>query len=116
MFSRIVPENSKPSCGTMPSCERSERSVTSRIGDALSPLGERVRLETVVVEEGKLAANQSPASLSLRKTTGATVIAVVRKGAVTYSPEPTTTFEVGDEVLLVGDSNSLEKARSYFER
>jgi CPA2 family monovalent cation:H+ antiporter-2 len=93
-----------------------ERSVTSRIGDALSPLGERVRLETVVVEEGTLAANQSPASLHLRKATGATVIALVRNGAVTYSPEPTTTFEVGDEVLLVGDSNALEKARSYFER
>jgi CPA2 family monovalent cation:H+ antiporter-2 len=93
-----------------------ERSVTSRIGDALAPLGERVRLETVVVEEGTLAANQSPASLSLRKTTGATVIAVVRKGSVTYSPEPTTTFEVGDEVLLVGDTDALEKARSYFER
>ena len=43
-----------------------ERSVTSRIGDALAPLGERVRLQTVVVEEGTLAANQSPASLSLR--------------------------------------------------
>jgi CPA2 family monovalent cation:H+ antiporter-2 len=93
-----------------------ERSVTSRIGDALAPLGERVRLETVVVEAGTLAANQSPASLSLRKTTGATVIAVVRRGAVTYSPEPSTLFEVGDEVLLVGDADALEKARSYFEK
>lgn len=93
-----------------------ERSVTTRIGDALAPLGERVRLQTLVVEEGSMAANQSPATLSLRKTTGATVIAVVRKGAVTYSPEPTTTFEVGDEVLLVGDPNALEKARTFFER
>jgi CPA2 family monovalent cation:H+ antiporter-2 len=93
-----------------------ERSVTARIGDALAPLGERVRLQTLVVEEGSMAANQTPATLSLRKTTGATVIAVVRKGAVTYSPEPTTTFEVGDEVLLVGDPNALEKARGYFER
>ena len=93
-----------------------ERSVTSRIGDALAPLGERVRLQTVVVEEGTMAANQSPASLSLRKTTGATVIAVVRHGAVTYSPEPNTVFEVGDEVLLVGDADALEKARSYFEK
>ena len=71
-----------------------ERSVTSRIGDALAPLGERVRLQTVVVEEGTMAANQSPASLSLRKTTGATVIAIVRHGAVTYSPEPNIIFEV----------------------
>jgi monovalent cation:H+ antiporter-2, CPA2 family len=92
-----------------------ERSVTTRIGDALAPLGERVRLQTVVVEEGALAANRSPASLGLRKTTGATVIAVVRAGAVTYSPEPTTEFAVGDEVLLVGDANALEKARTLFE-
>jgi len=34
---------------------------------------------------------------------------------VTYSPEPNTVFEVGDEVLLVGDADALEKARSYFE-
>jgi K+/H+ antiporter YhaU regulatory subunit KhtT len=52
----------------------------------------------------------------LRKGTGATVIAVVRRGAVTYSPEPNTVFEVGDEVLLVGDADALEKARSYFEK
>jgi CPA2 family monovalent cation:H+ antiporter-2 len=93
-----------------------ERSVTSRIGDALAPLGERVRLQTVVVEEGTMAADKSPASLGLRKSTGATVIAIVRAGSVTYSPEPTTVFEVGDEVLLVGDANALEKARGLFEK
>jgi len=92
-----------------------ERSVTSRIGDALAPLGERVRLQTVVVDEGARACHECPASLELRKTTGATVIAIVRKRAVTYSPEPTTIFEVGDEVLLVGDANALEKARALFE-
>jgi CPA2 family monovalent cation:H+ antiporter-2 len=93
-----------------------QRSVTSRIGDALAPLGERVRLETVVVEEGTLAANHSLAALGLRKQTGATVIAVVRRGAVTYSPDPSTVFEVGDEVLLVGDNDALGKARGYFEK
>jgi len=93
-----------------------ERSVTARIGDALSPLGERVRLQTAVVDEGSMAAEQSPASLGLRKTTGATVIAIVRRKEVTYSPEPTTVFEVGDEVLLVGDANALEKARALFEK
>ncbi|HUQ83867.1 MAG TPA: cation:proton antiporter [Gemmatimonadaceae bacterium] len=91
-----------------------ERSVTSRIGDALAPLGERVRLQTMVVDEGAKAAQASPASLGLRKSTGATVIAFVRKGAVTYSPDPATVFEVGDEVLLVGDANALEKARAMF--
>jgi CPA2 family monovalent cation:H+ antiporter-2 len=93
-----------------------ERSVTTRIGDALAPLGERVRLETVVVEVGTPAAGASPAALSLRKVTGATVIAVVRRGAVTYSPDPTVAFEVGDEVLLVGDTDALAKARGYFEK
>ena len=43
------------------------------------------------------------------------MIAVVRAGAVTYSPEPTTEFEEGDEVLLVGDAGALEKARTLFE-
>jgi K+/H+ antiporter YhaU regulatory subunit KhtT len=70
----------------------------------------------VVVDEGSVAAEQSPASLGLRKTTGATVIAIVRKKEVTYSPEPTMMFEVGDEVLLVGDANALEKARALFEK
>jgi CPA2 family monovalent cation:H+ antiporter-2 len=93
-----------------------ERSVTSRIGDALAPLGERVRLETVVVEEGTTAAQKSPATLGLRKATGATVIAIVRGGSVNFSPDPTTIFDVGDEVLLVGDANALEKARALFEK
>lgn len=93
-----------------------DRSVTSRIGDLLAPLGERVRLETVVVAEGAPAVAQSAASLELRKRTGATVIAVVRAGAVTYSPDPLTPFEVGDEVLLVGDTDALEKAREMFEQ
>jgi monovalent cation:H+ antiporter-2, CPA2 family len=93
-----------------------ERSVTSRIGDFLAPLGERVRLQTVVVDEGAVAVHQSPVSLGLRKSTGATVIAIVRGGAVTYSPEATTTFDVGDEVMLVGDADALEKARALFER
>ena len=92
-----------------------ERSITSRIGDALAPLGELVRLQTVVVDAESKAASESPASLGLRKTTGATVIAFVRNGEVTYSPDPMTTFEVGDEVLLVGDTNALEKARAMFE-
>ena len=92
-----------------------ERSIATRIGDALAPLGERIRLETVVVEDGVPAVSQSPASLELRKKTGATVIAVVRAGAVTYSPDPTMPFEVGDELLLVGDAAALEKARALFE-
>jgi len=92
-----------------------DRSVTSRIGDVLAPLGERVRLETVVVAEGAPAVARSAASLELRKRTGATVIAVVRAGAVTYSPDPLAPFEAGDEVLLVGDTDALEKARKVFE-
>ena len=92
-----------------------ERSVASRIGDALAPLCERVRLETVVIDEGAPAAGQCPATLELRKKTGATVIAIVRAGKVTYSPDPTTTFEVNDEVLLVGDAEALEKARALFD-
>ena len=92
-----------------------ERSVTARIGDAFASLGERVRLQTVVVDEGSRAVNESPASMSLRTSTGTTVIAVVRKGVVTYSPEPTTVFEVGDEVLLVGDRDALAKAAPLFE-
>ena len=91
-----------------------ERSITSRIGDALAPLGERVRLQTVVVDAESKAAGCSPATLSLRTHTGATVIAIVRRSAVTYSPDPSATFEVGDEVLLVGDANALEKARAMF--
>jgi CPA2 family monovalent cation:H+ antiporter-2 len=93
-----------------------ERSVTSRIGDALAPLGERVRLQTVVVDKGVPAVQQSPASLGLRKVTGATVIAIVRAGSVTYSPDAATMFEVGDEVLLVGDADALERARALFEK
>ena len=82
--------------------------------DALRHLGIHAALDLLEVEEGAPAVGESPASLNLRKTTGAMVIAVVRSGKAHYPPDPGFTFFAGDAVVLVGDRGALEKGAEVF--
>jgi CPA2 family monovalent cation:H+ antiporter-2 len=82
--------------------------------DILKHMGAHGALETVLVEEGAQAVGENPVSLSLRRETGAIVIAVVRDGVPYYTPDPEFRFRAGDTVVLVGDRGSLERATRVF--
>jgi CPA2 family monovalent cation:H+ antiporter-2 len=82
--------------------------------DALRHLGVHGALDTVQVEDGARAVGEDPVSLSLRRTTGAIVIAVIRDGKPHYTPDPGFRFQSGDTVVLVGDRESLERATPLF--
>lgn len=84
--------------------------------DALRHLGVHAALDTVQVEEGATALGENPVTLSLRRATGATVIAVVRDGRALYTPDPAFRFQVGDTVVLVGDREALARATLLFRR
>ena len=71
-------------------------------------------LDTVQVEKGSRAIGENPVSLSLRRDSGATVIAVVRDGVALYTPDPTFTFRVDDTVVLVGDRQALDLGVQVF--
>ncbi len=82
--------------------------------DALKHLGVRDALDSVQVEKGSIAVAENPVSLSLRRETGAMVIAVVRDGVAFYTPDPDFRFREGDTVVLVGDRPALQRAAAIF--
>ncbi|MCX7625641.1 MAG: cation:proton antiporter [Candidatus Sumerlaeaceae bacterium] len=68
----------------------------------------RVRSEASVV-------GKTIAELSLRKLTGATIIALSRGGRVLFDPFPATQIFPNDRVLLMGRGDELERAEVVFE-
>jgi CPA2 family monovalent cation:H+ antiporter-2 len=53
------------------------------------------------------------AELDFRAVTGVTVVGVVRHGRTIYSPGPALRLEKGDTLLLLGEPDSIEKAREF---
>lgn len=86
----------------------------TRVDGFLSPLASRLELESVVVRAASRAAGATLADLNLRRTTGATVVAVVREGAVTYDLRHEAPFEPGDTVVLVGSAEAVAAASPLF--
>lgn len=82
--------------------------------DTLRHLGVKVNVETVMVEEGAQAVGENPVTLSLRRTTGATVIAVIRDRQTYHTPDPEFQFEIDDTVVLVGTVDALDQAMRRF--
>ena len=70
----------------------------------------RIRVHTYVLK--KNLAGKSIAELQVRTKTGATVVAVSRAGKNIINPLPSFTFEDGDLVVAIGDTDQLEE----FER
>ena len=92
-----------------------ERGATAiPIDDALSTVGSRLSLETVRVEKGASAIGESVESLDLRKSTGSTLVAVIRDGTARYTLDPEFRFAPRDEVVLVGDAAALIKGAALF--
>jgi CPA2 family monovalent cation:H+ antiporter-2 len=84
-----------------------------RLLDAL-PASVSVDLETVRVELGAPAVGENAVTMRFRTTTGASVIAVIRDGTALYEPDPAFRFRPGDEVVLVGTPEALEKGEPLF--
>ena len=82
--------------------------------DALKHLRIHEVLELVEIEEGAAAIGANPTILALRRRTGVVQIAVVRKGKPIYQRDPAFSYEVGDTVVLVGDSDGLARAMDLF--
>ena len=82
--------------------------------DDLRYLGIHHALELVEVEPGSAAVDANPASLELRSTTGATVVAVVREGVARYEFDDAFRFAPGDTVVLVGPSPAILKGAGVF--
>jgi len=82
--------------------------------DDLRYLGIHHALELIEIEQGAAAVGGTPASLELRSTTGATVVAVVREGVARYEFDAAFRFAPGDTVVLVGPSPAILKGARVF--
>ena len=87
--------------------------ITESLTSSISQLIEGATTDTFYLEPESPAVGQTIASLDLRGATRALIIAVVRDGAHTLSPEAGFTLRAGDILVLVGDHQALENA---FER
>ena len=72
----------------------------------------QAQLETVTVPEGSAAAGQLIRELQLRARTGASVVGIERKDESIVNPDPDEELQAGDDVLLIGAKDHLEKART----
>jgi TrkA domain protein len=67
----------------------------------------RIRVHTYVIKRN--LAGRSIAELQVRTKTGATVVAVSRAGKNIINPLPSFTFDDGDIVVAIGDTDQLEE-------
>jgi K+:H+ antiporter subunit KhtT len=67
----------------------------------------RIRVHTYLIR-GNLA-GKSIADLQVRTRTGATIVAVSRRGQNTVSPPPGFTFEDGDIAVVIGETEQLQE-------
>lgn len=83
---------------------------------ALPSLLHEIELAVEKVAEGSPAAGTEIGDLHIRTKTGAT-IAVIRRGTKKIvNPEPNEAFQVGDEVLIMGEDDRIDEAIRLFTR
>lgn len=68
--------------------------------------------ESFMVWEGSPAAGRTIRQLQLRRTTGVTIIAVVRDGRPFTNPAPDLTIQAGDILVMLGSHAQLDRALS----
>ena len=69
----------------------------------------------LAIEEGCPLVGQTIASVHFWNNTGATIIAIRRKGSTILSPGPHAQFFAGDHILIVGDEAAYQKTHQLLD-
>ncbi|MBI3406329.1 MAG: cation:proton antiporter, partial [Acidobacteria bacterium] len=80
----------------------------------LAHLLPEVQVEMIFIIPDASAAGKTLREMEIPTKTGALVIAVVRYSDVTHNPSPDFLLEPGDQVLLIGTREQLEKTSKLF--
>lgn len=86
--------------------------VVARQRESLRQSLEGIDLEWVQIPEGAAAAGHTIAESALRRSTGASIVSVIRGEEVITSPASDFTIEAGDTVVLVGSPAALAQGRA----
>ncbi len=84
-----------------------------RVTERLARLREQVEgiaTEGIVLGQESPYAGRTLADAQIRSRTGASVVAVIRNGEVSPSPEPAFRFRAGDKVVVVGTDDGVASA------
>lgn len=71
-------------------------------------------ISTIKIEMGSNADGRSLLELELRNTTGASLLALKRKGEIIEHPEPAMVLQGGDTAFLLGNAEQINKASELF--
>ena len=74
---------------------------------------DELKIETCQIRDGHFAVGKSTAGLNLRQQTGATLVAMRRKGELVEQPDIHAPFVSGDVLYLVGGKDSVNAAVAY---
>jgi len=86
--------------------------VVARQQESLRQSLEGIDLEWVQIPDGGAAAGHTIAESALRRSTGASIVSVIRGQEVITSPGSDFTIEAGDTVVLVGSPAALAQGRA----
>ena len=75
----------------------------------------KVQIDSCLLGEQSPAKGRSLAELNLRARSGATLLALRRGREVLVNPGPELQFEAGDTVVLMGESDQVQRALVLFE-
>lgn len=78
-------------------------------------IGDDLLLEWYTLGADAELVGSSLAETGVRESTGATVAAIERGGEVIQSPDPDLRFEAGDQLVVVGTTESLETFENLTE-
>ncbi|MFM8394111.1 MAG: TrkA C-terminal domain-containing protein, partial [Acidobacteriota bacterium] len=93
-------------------CSCSSAPEMFRSLSSLRRVDQQFDLQWVSLESASPLVGRTIAEAAIRKTTGASVVGIIRDGAMTANPEPAFRFESGDQVAIIGP----EEARLSFQR
>lgn len=95
---------------------RQEEVITRRhLFDKYAVLS-HVDIETFRIRADSPVIGKSIKELAFRTRTGATIIAVERKGQINTSIDPDLTFEVDDIVFITGEKKDMRRAKDYLAK
>jgi TrkA domain protein len=87
----------------------------SQVSEALVAVQQQVEglaIDWPTVAAGSKFAGATIADGQFRSQTGASIVAIVRRGATSPAPDPGTTLEAGDVVVAVGTPEGLSRLRA----
>jgi len=73
----------------------------------------KMDIETACLAEEAFSSGKTIEAIDLRKKTGASVIAIVRKEMVQSNPSPKFLLKAGDQLVLFGESKDVDRAAHY---